>query len=149
MTADLNTIPAVRKLAEKMAREHYAATLVIGDLGMPGISELAAADNAARLPAALIESQARVYVRLLCDPTRPASRDAIARLIAEAIGLPCGATAPHLYRAADGVWWLRSGPSAWHSGSAWCAYAPTKDPAEALAIIAAAVLGGATTSPQD
>ena len=39
----------------------------------------------------------RVMARA-CALTRPASRDAVARLVAEAVGLECGATAPDIGR---------------------------------------------------
>ena len=133
MTALPLDFPPLRAAAEEMAREHYAATLVVGDLGTPGISEESATDNAARLPAALIQSQVRVHARLLADPTRPASRDFWGRWLARHHGLTVGATAPGwmLLRKTGVPTWCLGGISGWR----WFdGIDPLLDPAAALAL---------------
>ena len=85
------------------------------------------------------DSTARVITTLLCDLTRPASRDAVARLVAGRVGLKCWATAPSLYwmperpgsRDRDGApegddwppgWWLSNelGDRLFFTGADWC-----------------------------
>lgn len=100
---------------------------------------------------------------LLSDLSRPASRDAVARLVAEAVGLECGATAPGLFLLTDPepVWWLDciTGDDE-KDADARCAFhdsprvamqtfltqrvagiSAVTDPADALALIAIHILG--------
>lgn len=104
---------------------------------------------------------------LLCDLTRPESRDAVARLVAEAVGLKCGATAPGWRQTTGslGGWVIVAGPRA-RDAHEFVTRAPHQargnlpsrgvtlatallgviDPAEALARIAVQVLGAADAS---
>ena len=80
----LRNIPAIRKLAEEQAREHHEALSA-------EINHRDLATQAPTLPEWGIMSPSwREYrinaaVALLCDLTRPASRDAVARLVAERV----------------------------------------------------------------
>jgi hypothetical protein len=98
MPADprLAALPALRKRAEEEAKAlcevcadtfalHMGADMpAMYERGWDGMHE----DERDALTAA--------NLALLCDPSRPASRDAVARLVAEALGMECGATAPEL-----------------------------------------------------
>lgn len=93
--SDLRTLPAIRAEAERLARDFLGAADVAfraagwdTDLIHGGEDY---AEDALRLFAA-------AHLDLLCDLTRPASRDAVARLVAEKVGLVRGATAPILLR---------------------------------------------------
>ena len=122
----------------------------------------------------------RVMARA-CALTRPASRDAVARLVAEAVGLECGATAPDIGRfvcgehCCDGdlgrmvpcarpIWSMMGAdetqmvvfadcpdPDAWDGDER--RHVPgisaVTDPAEALTLIALAVLAPVTPEPPD
>lgn len=151
MTRALRDIPAVRALAEREARALYervkehmqllAATLITPAWdAAPGVRCL----------------YTEAMLDLLCDLTRPASRDAVARLVAESVGLECGATAPAFWSdcaAQDhSCYWLDANSV----GFNFCALprdphdltrhvhipalAGVTNPAEALALIADAVL---------
>lgn len=61
-----------------------------------------------RLLAAIRCIRTRAHARLLADLTRPASRDAWARWLAERVGLRVGASAPewfHVEGSSGRVWW--------------------------------------------
>lgn len=108
MSPTLRNIPAVRARAEEQAREQHDA-LRARDRSLPTWDELPAWSASYALvrrdpdPCALRVDATR---DLLCNLDRPASRDAIARLVADALGLDCGATAPNLYRDSHGAWHL-------------------------------------------
>lgn len=168
MSRALRDIPAIRALAYEMLRDqwiaNYARLSANPDyLALPTHEE--APEEAVEL---LIEAQ----LDLLTDLTRPASRDAVARLVAEAVWLGCGATAPDFRRftcgehCCDGkrgrmtpcdrkIWSMMGAdetqmvifadcpdPDEWGGGER--RHVPgiseVTDPAEALALIAAAVL---------
>ena len=98
----LRDIPAIRKLAEEQAAEMISTAFRVAKR-----FEIASADLVA------------VHLDLLCDLTRPASRDAVARLVAERVDLTCGATAPDFGRYACGEHCCdgRTGrmvPCSWH-----------------------------------
>lgn len=78
---NLTNIPAVRALAKRQARPR---------VDLAGIEH-------AKYPLHLMVAAA-VELAILCDLTRPESRDAIARLVAERVGLEVGATAPDFAR---------------------------------------------------
>ena len=156
---DLRNVPAVRKLAEDRAREAHNLFARFTWGVEDGWTEL---DDGAQ--ATLV----CVHLALLCDIQRPDSRDAIARLVAERVGLVCGATAPSLYwsplqrgsRDPDGApegddwpsgWWLSDnlGDMRFFSSDEWCPGEHTmiaglpdgeEHAAEALTLIALAVL---------
>ena len=86
--------PELRALAEREARDLFEAIHV--HHGM----------LSAHAEGAVVEA----ILDLLRDPSRPASRDALTRLVAEKVGLAVGATAPELVRQCTervGWWALR------------------------------------------
>ena len=85
---ELAAVPAVRKLAEEQARDLYAAA---GGLALDWDYYI---DPQGR------GEYTRATTALLSDLSRPASRDALARLVAEALGMECNATAPSFYWSA-------------------------------------------------
>lgn len=153
MSRALRDIPAIRALAEREAGKLWSAFVAAS----------------ARNEALFVEPWGKLNERyqsrwtegmldLLTDLRRPASRDAVARLVAGAVGLECGATAPmlHLRDSWRPARWVVVGhhdereftherPSGYiapNPGSWFLipALAGITDPAEALAIIADAVL---------
>ena len=158
MPADprLSALPALRKRAEEEARELQGGCRYPFCVGDPTAEEW--------------DEYVSAHLTLLSDLTRPASRDAVARLVAEAVGLECGATAPDLILApsfCDGErthsWLLvvPAGPAGF--GRRWWSFhsegedpdgaegwtlvpgvSAVTDPVEALAMIAVSVLGGAS-----
>ena len=140
----LMALPALRKRAEEQARETRAMLVDLADRHDPVPWE---------------GTLAQANLTLISDLSRPASRDAVARLVAEALGLRIYATAPtlrrHLYTR-GARWELGDGDlrCMWHgvptdhpSASNYI-YAPdiaaAGDADEALTLIALAVLGGAS-----
>lgn len=89
----LLALPALRRLAEAAARETHDATVRAIKARHHGSYGQSLIDA---LPPMWADVDA--HLTLLCDLTRPASRDAVARLVAEAAGLECGATEPDLGR---------------------------------------------------
>ena len=82
MSRALREIPAVRELAERQAREFAAA---LGAHRDPDISST-------------YDVLRATHLALLCDLTRPASRDAVARLVAESVDRGAvSLNAPSLY----------------------------------------------------
>ena len=83
MPADprLVALPALRRVAEEEARTRLETAFRVAKR-----FDISGQDAVA------------VELALLSDLSRPASRDAVARLVAEAVGLECGATAPDIGR---------------------------------------------------
>ena len=99
--SDLRTLPAIRAEAERLARETYEAqskTLYAHGMGPSLLWEL--------LPERMRTAYVGAHIDLLCDLSRPASMDAVARLVAAKVGLVCGATAPEFKRTVGGDGWL-------------------------------------------
>lgn len=111
MTRALRDIPAVRALAEREARAFYDALPPLSPQRTPravrrmstttepgwetvGSETTTWEEQSEEWRNAIIAA----YLALLTDLSRPASRDAVARLVAEAVGLECGATAPSFGR---------------------------------------------------
>lgn len=84
---DLRNIPAIRAEAEHQAEERQDA--------LARRSYLCAWRD---MPRSSRDIRIAAHLDLLCDLTRPASRDAVARLVAAKLGIECGATAPILLR---------------------------------------------------
>lgn len=82
----LMALPALRKRAEEQARETRAMLVDLADRHDPVPWE---------------GTLAQANLTLISDLSRPASRDAVTRLVAEALELKCGATAPTLRYDAD------------------------------------------------
>ena len=78
MTDLLRTIPAIRKLAEERARDYWSAVQSIVPTAAPW----------EQTPSYGKDVQIGARVALLTDFTRPDSRDAVARLMAEGVGCP-------------------------------------------------------------
>jgi len=159
---DLSTLPAVRALAEDDARKHHEAlAAVINRNDLPTQAPtLPAWEN---LPPSYRDMRVAAVVARLTSMD-PASRDAIARLVADAVGLECGATAPRF--AADEsheerVWYMTTEHSShlfWQARSrCWIiegdhvvagratdvpGISTLTDPTAALTAIALRVLGG-------
>ena len=159
MPADpaLAALPALRELAEREAREaaDVAASVVDPLFSWSWMSPDAR------------ERAITVRLALLSDLSRPASRDAVCRLVAERVGFRCGPTAPGFChteasesaRDNDGApcgdgwpagWWLSDpfGGMQFFTAEDWCpddsvqiAGLPDDDPIEALRLIALHVLG--------
>ena len=141
MPADprLMSMPALRRVAEEEARTRLETAFRVAKR-----FDISGQDAVA------------VELALLSDLSRPASRDAVARVVAEAVGLECGATAPEF---AHYLWgWQLGSPS---RSRGFCGLGPSAssyyilipgihdvaDPAEALALIALAVLVPVTPEP--
>jgi hypothetical protein len=148
-------LPALRKRAEEEARETRAVLVDLADRYDPVPWE---------------GTLARAHLSLLSDLTRPASRDAVVRLVAEALGMECGATAPELRLLqfySDGEpnhsWLLVVTARPTRPGYRWWSFhsegedpdgadgwtlvpgvSAVTDPTEALTLIAVSVLGGAS-----
>ena len=75
----LRDLPPVRALAEERAREHYTMRMTIAGPAYGGIPWEQVSDYQRGLSEA-------AHLALLCDLTRPDSRDAVARLVADWIG---------------------------------------------------------------
>ena len=149
----LRDLPALRRRAEELAREAHGAHVSAIWSALYDSYGQALVDA---LPPMWVYEEA--HLALICDLSRPASRDAVARLVAEALGLRAYATAPtlrqHLYMR-GARWELGDGDlrCVWHgvptdhSSHQNYIYAPdiaaTGDAAEALTLIAVSVLGGA------
>ena len=90
MPADprLAALPALRKLAENEARTIQAQLVSLSE----------GSGQTAGEPVPSLRALYVAHLALLSDLSRPASRDALARLVAEAVGLECGATAPTFAR---------------------------------------------------
>lgn len=143
MPADprLMALPALRKRAEEQARETRAMLVDLADRHDPVPWE---------------GTLAQANLTLISDLSRPASRDAVARAVAERLGLTCGATAPTLRYDADFRGWVLVGSvdevvfnddGVIRSGAGRTIRAPGVYEAgvtEALTLIAVAVLGGAS-----
>lgn len=114
--ADLRDLPAVRAEAERLANEFHARLF-------------GRATDGQRL-----DAWREAHLDLLCDLTRPASRDAVARLVAAKLGWLFGALVNDLEsgRAATMAALFREVGVATTS--------TTTDPAEALRLIATHVL---------
>lgn len=142
----LMALPALCKRAEEQARDLFVARYTDAARGHRDWAE----DDNER------ELCIRAHLSLLADLTRPASRDAVARLVAEALGLECGATAPTLRYDADFRGWVLVGSvdevvfnddGVIRSGAGRTTRAPgvcEAGAAEALTLIALAVFGGAS-----
>jgi hypothetical protein len=165
MPADprLRDLPALRKRAEELAREardaHVSAiwSALYDSYGQALVDAL---------PPMWAYEEA--HLSLLSDLSRPASRDAVARLVAEALGMECGATAPEirlLQFYSDGEpnhsWLLVVTAQPARSGYRWWSFhsegedpdgaegwtlvpgiSAVTDPTEAITLIALKVLGG-------
>ena len=155
----LRNIPAIRKLAEEQAREQLAAERAFVARETSYAYVVSKEDEWVRVEARL---------DLLCDLTRPASRDAVARLVGNNLGWPVSVTAPSFYWTpaergscdADGApigddwpagWWLHDadGNIRFFTDADWCpgdftmiAGIPhgSEHDAEALTLIATHVL---------
>ena len=132
--SDLRTLPAIRAEAERLACEVYEAqskTLYAHGMGPSLLWEL--------LPEQMRVAYVGAHLDLLCDLSRPASRDVVARLVAAKLGWPVGDTAPMLYWTPrhrgpcdhDGApegddwpegWWLQGTDGHLHffTGADWC-----------------------------
>ena len=143
MSADprIAALPAVRKLAEEQADAINAA------MGL-------------RLSGGGVEALRAACLAIASDVGIAASRDAVARLVAEAVGMACGVTAPTFHRVFPCWWEMVCTGRAGIRAMVFCEPAdvesdPTSlrghkvgvtgisavtDPAEALALIALAVL---------
>lgn len=91
-SAKLAALPGVREAAEEMACEAYEAMRAAGDMLPPWGWRQQGVDQ---------DRWARVHLTLLCDLTRPASRDWWARWLAERVFLKLEATAPRWERCRD------------------------------------------------
>ena len=91
MPADprLMALPALRDYAESEERDFYSL-----DVSIRGTS----LGRWERMDREVKHICVTARLTLLSDLSRPASRDAVARLVAEAVGLECGATAPDIGR---------------------------------------------------
>jgi hypothetical protein len=163
----LAALPALRKRAEEEARERFEAVRAsirannaVAAMGLEW-------ENAAGF---VRDAWTEAHLSLLSDLTRPASRRELTAMVAEAMGLECGATAPDLILApsfCDGERthsWLLVGPAgpagfgrrwwSFHSegedpdgADGWTlvpGVSAVTDPTEALTLIAVSVLGGAS-----
>lgn len=130
-SAKLAALPGVKEAAEEMAREAHNLFARLTWSIEDGWGEL---DDDART------TLIRVHLTLLCDLTRPASRDWWARWLAERVGAKVGATAPEWVKSRRhrDLWTLRC--SRWET---WTFRHASPDPAEALAAACLAV-GGAS-----
>ena len=94
----LRDLPPVNALAEVRITERY--TLAHALTMMHGT-----------IPGGYVRDRAidvAVELNLLCDLTRPDSRDAVARLVAAKVGIECGATAPAFrFNEAMRMWFLK------------------------------------------
>ena len=129
----LRDIPAVRALAEKQARDIHNATVRVIRERYPNHYGQSLLDA---LPPMWADVDAQLD--LLWDLERPASRDAIARLIAEVIGWDAFDVTKAVESSAEmlaGLYRVAGLPELprWE---------PVPPPAEALRLIAIAVLGG-------
>lgn len=153
MPADprLAALPAIRKLAEEEARDIWTRHVRLFREHLPLMEVVADPHDASDGFAVTVAAQAE----RLSDLSRPASRDAVARLVAEAVGLTCGATAPVLTRIGS-QWVLTAYYVEGPVESRFCYFwepnglgvscgvpgiSAVTDPAEALALIALHVLG--------
>jgi len=139
--SDLRTLPAIRAEAERLARETYEAqskTLYAHGMGPSLLWDL--------LPERMRTAYVGAHIDLLRDLSRPASMDAVARLVAARLGVKCGAIAPplSLLRRGGVPTWCLGGEDGWQ----WitndlvpgiCPVTIT-DPADALRLIALHVL---------
>lgn len=152
MNADLTTLPALRARAEKLAREHYIAQ---GGLALDW-DHWIDGDERTRREAA--------HLALLADLTRPASRDEVARLVGASLFSTLTLTSAVFYREhhRNGWEWVIEVRTA--TGYHRCMFGETDagwdpdlaetylriipgisaitDPAQALRLIAGAVLHG-------
>ena len=91
----IHPFPELRALAEEEARAFASAWA----------GEFAAAWLAwDTLDPDTREKRIRTHLSLLCDLSRPASRDAVARLVAARLSIPVECFAPSLWRMAATVW---------------------------------------------
>jgi hypothetical protein len=103
MTADtsLSMLPGVREAAEEISRERFEAWMSYkhGAFQAEGMWDNLDLDEHEELIC--------IELRLLCDLSRPASRDWWVRWLAEKVGLTVGATAPEWASHDDpnGRWW--------------------------------------------
>lgn len=151
----LRDLPPVRALAEERAREvHDAAVRAIKARHLGSYAQ-SIVDT---LPPMWVDVDA--HLALLCDLSRPDSRDAVARLVAAKVGIECGATAPqwaqeeyHVDGERTACWILSSkdrsvvfygdydsGPDGYSVYRRVSGVDNITDPAEALARVAIAVL---------
>lgn len=85
----IRPLPELRALAEAEARETWDAVARLWDGAMvPPMTRWAYLDGQIR------EMHTAAHVALLLDVSRPASRDAVVRLVAEKVGLEPAAVAP-------------------------------------------------------
>ena len=91
----LRELPAVRSLAERMAQERYT---------LERTENCVAVATYMRMTSYQVD--VATELRLLTDTSRPASMDALARLLAEAVGMKCEATAPRWAQRYDWYWSL-------------------------------------------
>ncbi len=151
--ADLRDIPAIRAEAERLAAEHHTALARV-------INRSDLDTQAPTLPAwehlspSYREMRVEAHLDLLCDLSRPASRDAVARLVAAKVGMFCHDTAPLFERhGADWkmvgpngqAWWFVTGGHPWlslYGATGWTIIADlSPDFQEAIRAIALHVLG--------
>ena len=99
--SDLRTLPTIIAHAEAEARVRQDGLAN----RWPSIEDCPPPTWASMAPA---ERQFLIDVELdlACDISRPASMDAVARLVAERIGFVCGTTAPEFKRTVGGDGWL-------------------------------------------
>ena len=98
--SDLRTLPVIRAEAERLANESWACCRV-------GLRRVFGLHAAIEMPSREVRDAAlEAHIDLLCDLSRPASMDAVARLVAAKVGLVCGATAPEFKRTVGGDGWL-------------------------------------------
>lgn len=155
----LANLPALRKLAEEEARIRYETSIRLNDpSGMHDTDswDAMAADGDEpedHVRTLCIDTE----IALLCDLTRWQSQRAMERLVADALGLDIGPTAPSFYsstsRRSDGLRFWCLGEDVYWTSTHWsdleCVYddSPTPgisdvtDPAEALTMVALHVLG--------
>ncbi len=145
----LASLPALRALAEQEARDAYSSMRDVGimypyDEHGRKRSE---PDPWAQLPSGTRDWWVAARLTLLADLSRPESRDAVARLVAEQLGLECGPTAPTLSvlrRGGRPTWRLTQTASGgwhhWFSELSFSECSPLLDPPAALLTIALHVL---------
>lgn len=102
MTIDPRLLEMIRPEAERLAREWYARWADCDAIGFD------------KLPGKTRRQHIAAQASLLVDLSRPASMDFAARLLAERVGLVCGATAPEWalrFPRSDGLgfWTLSAG----------------------------------------
>ena len=105
----IHPFPELRALAEEEARDIWTRHVRLFRERLPDMEVVADPHDASDGFAVTVDAQ----VERLCDLTRPASRDAVARLVAKRLGLNFGTTAP--------AFWIRDAepPARWVLDGAW------------------------------